>query len=192
MTRDVLPSVPILDQGNIGLIDAKLVGYRLESAPVRKQLKYLSDTIFGQFCVAVVTALRGCGPALITAVSEVIRLRANEDMCRVAARGVIASMAHNHAVGDKSICQLPRNSVREHVGSFHINLAIAVGAPRSLPLPTSIWTTRCVDLIPEPLNVFWCKLGMHVKITPSCDTPRGITSTAGAFRASIIPRSEAI
>ena len=79
-------------------------------------------------------------PALTNGIANVIRIRAEEQVVGVAARGVVACVADAHAIGDWAVDGLPHNAMRATVMTIEPNLAVALGRSLARPDPAlSAW-----------------------------------------------------
>jgi hypothetical protein len=93
-------------------------------------------------------AVPGPGAPFRGHVSVVVGMRSNEQMRGVAARWVIAVMAHQQTGRDHLADKAQGSTVGLYFVAIGIRDPIAVGVPLALPRPTAIGS-RSVDLCPE-------------------------------------------
>ena len=84
-------------------------------------------------------------------VGDVIGLGAEKEVSRIAARRVIATVKHLHAIGDGAVGQFPSTAMgKARSVSAAYQRAIAIRGAGSGPLPTRAWVMRAGEPRPEP------------------------------------------
>lgn len=126
----------------------------------------LDNLNLGQFCRSGARTTLGVKPTLYRAINHIVRVRSNKKMSRIAARAVVAFVAHLKSFWNWSVCKHPRNTM----GDVSAKCAIAVSEPAvsvvgftSKPWPTIIRATF-LNLSPES-GFGWCfgnHMGMHI------------------------------
>lgn len=133
---NVLPELPA---------NYQLDGVGMYAEPAGKLLRILfsfsvtsshfNNFIFSKLRVTVLAAFSWFASSLDHSVSVVVGHRSNEQMKRVAARLVIASVEHTHSFWDWSVTKLVRNAMRSQNPSVNRTLPISMPAT-TFPRPT--------------------------------------------------------
>jgi hypothetical protein len=130
------------------LCDAVLTSQRLLRYATRRiPGPHVADLLGRQPCVPVPRPSRLSLAALRPHVRNVVRLRTEPQVGRIAARAVVAAMKHLHPIWDWPMGQLPRHSMRLLLPLLVVNDAVARVVPPCCPWPASVGTSRAVDPI---------------------------------------------
>jgi hypothetical protein len=157
-----------------------------------------SDYLRGDLRHAVSYAARL--PALLNRIVPVLRVRAQEQVTRIAAKAVVTAMANIEAGRYRPVVQGETEAVRKFISAIDRDQAVAVLVPRSRPRPTSIRPARHIEARPEPL--FKWEIGIdlgNIGVPPaSAGAQNGeveikaelaYSAHAKSFREKVRPRS---
>lgn len=86
-----------------------------------------------------------CLSRLRNLVAVILRMCTQEEMGRVAARRIVAPVAHVHSLGDRSICGLERNAMRVPMATERAMRAVALGEATSGVGPASVRASGAIN-----------------------------------------------
>ena len=142
------PHPPSSDHAYQGRGNAKGLGYlRVSSGAVRNSSD-LSDLTFGQFGLGMIDALQLIGSSFQHHVAQIFGARAEPKMLRIAARTIVAGMANEQAIGDRSVCKRPRHPMGKLSFSINPKITIPVLPTARSPFPALI-RPSFINEVPE-------------------------------------------
>jgi hypothetical protein len=113
----------------------------------------------------------------------------SKQMSRIAARRVVAVVTNTHALGDRAIHQLGRNPVRAKESHDTIlsepKLSVPLRVNRHQPWPAGVRAAAVVNVAPEFLSLFGCKLMKHGDLQSLCRGAGCLRSAAPSCWRSI-------
>lgn len=132
------------------------------------------NVIIGEFSV-------GDLPTLAIPIVCIVGVCAGEDVRWIDTGRVVTPMqAKWLVIGERAVGQHPCNAMRLHVPDTHFENTITTEVPTGLPFPALVGAAS-IDLRPEPLDVFWGKLGMHRRDSSCVAVAGGDASRRSAF-----------
>lgn len=127
-------------------------------------------------------------------VSHVIRVRARDEVVRVTALPVVATVANTWELGC-AMRQSERNSMCAN------NTVVGLAPDAEMPIsvrgyipserPALVRAARLVNLFPEAIGIVWGKLVEHRGLPPAVSRPGRLERGAGLFCCPIIPKGVA-
>ena len=138
----------------------------------------------------------GVASFLESHVTRVIGMCAQEEMRRPTTRSIVATVADQHVVGNRTIGQYPRYTLGGRAslvpgGGFKATIPIGRLMPN--PFPAGVGVVGLEDLAPEPISKGARTrarsriMGMHGNLLCCCATPGGVTAPLGHLYAIIAP-----
>lgn len=143
--------------------------------PARVKVANCPHLVRRKLCVAMSFAMREL--QLLRGISNIIRVRAQEQMCWVYACGIVASgtvVQHTQALGNWATQQFPSGSMRHSLATF-LNLTPIASLFRANPQPAA----ACFFDVPPKL------LGVGLKARPSTIFRRGQIARNLAIKLSL-------
>lgn len=147
---NVPPSVSVFNTAHTGNGYSILSSYYSVHSWIRS---YLDDINFKQLMVDVFLPLRSCRSTLPVSISHIVGVRPIKQMGRVAARSVVAMVAHT-VFNLHSVVKLIGNSVSVITLTSCFESSIALGRYESLPRPTFI-RSFFIHIRPKSILVFF-------------------------------------
>lgn len=183
--RNVTPSNTTDNLLSAAVRNLKSVSDRLDIHSVAVKLSHLNNLSVGQLGEFVFRSSRSIGrdcrrmlfalglPSFGNHVSGIVGACSNEKMSRVAARGVVASVADT-SLRKRAVMVKVSQSMSRHSLVVQACRAISVFVHASSPRPASIWTGRLINFLPERIwGLFWSSHNsIKTPITPEVNPAR--------------------
>lgn len=159
---DVTPRLAAHQQPHRHSRQSELSGQRSYAGTVRDRVANHHDISFGDFGVVVTTAVtywNRCVSLFLEHVGVVVLLRSQKQVCRIAARRIVAAMQHMQSPCDRAMRNRPCHAMRARWFAGDIKRAVSIAIFSGCPRPAIRRISRS-DVTPKAINISACHVGI--------------------------------